>query len=81
MSTLSLRLPDSLHRKLKELAAREGISINQFLATAAAEKMAALATEEYLRARAKRGRKSKFRRVLKKVPPGPPVTGDEQRDT
>ena len=38
MSTLSLRLPNSLHRKLKELAASEGISINQLLATAAAEK-------------------------------------------
>ena len=80
MSTLSLRLPDSLHRKLKELAAREGISINQFLATAAAEKMAAITTEEYLRTRAKRGRKGRFRRVLKKVPSGPPVKGDERRD-
>ena len=78
MSTLSLRLPDSLHRKLKELAAREGISINQFLATAAAEKMAALATEEYLQSRAKRGRKTKFRRVLKKVPRGAPIAGDER---
>ena len=81
MSTLSLRLPDSLHRKLKELAAREGISINQLLATAAAEKMAALTTEEYLRGRSERGRKTKFRKVLKKIPSGPPVTGDEKRDT
>ena len=47
MSTLSLRLPDSLHKGVKELASREGISINQFVATAVAEKMSALMTEEY----------------------------------
>lgn len=78
MSTLSLRLPESLHRMLKELAAREGISINQFLTTAAAEKVAALATEEYLQQRAERGRKSKFKRVLKKIPHGEPAAGDDR---
>ena len=46
MSILSLRLPDSLHRKVRELAAREAISINQFMATAVAEKMAALMTDK-----------------------------------
>ena len=51
MSTLSLRLPDSLHAKVRELAADEGVSINQFLALAAAEKVSALLTAEYLRER------------------------------
>ncbi|MBI1790197.1 MAG: toxin-antitoxin system HicB family antitoxin [Acidobacteria bacterium] len=46
MGVLSLRLPDSLHRKVRELAATESILINQFVATAVAEKMAALLTEE-----------------------------------
>jgi len=77
MSTLSLRLPDSLHRSIRELAKREGISINQFIATAAAEKMAALLTEEVLEERARRGRRSRFRAVLKKVPERRPVRGDE----
>lgn len=80
MSTLSLRLPNSLHRKLKELAASEGISINQLLATAAAEKISALTTEEYLNERAARGRKSKFKKVLRKVPSVAPVKGDERND-
>ena len=40
MSMLSLRLPESLHRKVRELAAKESISINQFITTAVAEKMA-----------------------------------------
>ena len=41
MSTVSFNLPDSVHKKIQELADREGISVDQFLATAAAEKLAA----------------------------------------
>ena len=68
MSTLSLRLPESLHQRVRELADREGISINQFIATAVAEKMSALLTEEYLQARAQRGSRSKYETVLAQVP-------------
>jgi hypothetical protein len=67
MSTLSLRLPESLHRQVRELASREGISINQFVATAVAEKMSALLTEEYLEGRAKRGSREGFERAMAKV--------------
>jgi len=38
MSVLSLRLPDSLHEQARELAEREDISLNQFIALAVAEK-------------------------------------------
>src|SRR3989304_5370317 len=55
MSAMSLRLPNSLHEAAKELAEREGISVNQLVATALAEKLSALMTVEYLQARAKRG--------------------------
>jgi predicted transcriptional regulator len=55
MSTMSLRLPESLHRKLRELAKREGISINQLATMAVAEKISALLTEEYLAKREKCG--------------------------
>jgi len=67
MSTLSLRLPESLHMKLAELAKREGVSINQLINSAVAEKMAALMTEEYLEERAKRGSKKRFAKALSKV--------------
>ncbi len=77
MSTLSLRLPELLHRQIKELARREGVSINQLLTTAAAEKISALTTEEYLEERAGRGRRRKFKSVLRKVPRKPPMEGDE----
>lgn len=68
MSTLSLRLPDSLHEQVKELARRDGISINQFVASAIAEKMSALLTEEYLKDRASKGNKNAFLKAMKKVP-------------
>lgn len=68
MSTLSLRIPKSLHEQLRQLAQCEGISINQFIASAAAEKMAAILTEEYIERRAKRASSKKFQKILKKVP-------------
>lgn len=77
MSAISLRLPESLHKQARELAAREGISINQLIATALAEKMAALMTGEYLEERARRGSRRKFQRVLAKVRDRPPAPADE----
>jgi len=67
MSTMSLRLPTSLHRQAKELARQEGISINQLVATALAEKLSALAAGEYLQNRAARGSRREFDRALSKV--------------
>jgi hypothetical protein len=76
MSTLSLRLPDSLHQQIRELAQQDGISINQFISTAVAEKLSALMTEDYLEKRAQRGSREKFLAVLAKVPDAPPEPGD-----
>ncbi len=67
MSTISLRLPDSLHERVRKLAKEDNISINQFVATALAEKMSALLTEEYLTERAKKGSKKRFKTALSKV--------------
>lgn len=67
MSTLSVRLPDSLHKRLSELAEREGVSINQLINSAVAEKMASLMTADYLETRAKRASRRKFKAALAKV--------------
>jgi hypothetical protein len=77
MSTLSLRLPESIHRNLKLLAEREGISINQLINSAVAEKLAALMTEEYLAQRAARGSRRKLKTVLAKVPDAAPEKHDQ----
>ncbi len=63
MSTISLRLPESLHKSVRELAKKEDISINQLITTALAEKLSELMTVEYLDERAKRGRRKKFERA------------------
>lgn len=76
MSTLSVRLPDSLHRQIRRLARQEGISINQFISTAAAEKMAALMTLDYLEERAKRGSREKFEAALARLPDVEPESHD-----
>jgi hypothetical protein len=80
MSAMSLRLPESLHRKVRELAEQEGVSINQFITTALAEKLSALMTVEYLEERAARGDRQRFERVLKKVKNRQPDPGDEIED-
>lgn len=77
MSTLSLRLPESLHKRARQLAEREGTSINQLIATALAEKISALDTVSYLEERASRGSREAFLDVLSRVPSGTPVKGDE----
>jgi len=77
MSTPSLRLPASLHKRVCELAEQEGISINQFISTAVAEKMAALMTVDYLEKRARRCDREKFLSVPAKVPDIAPKPCDE----
>ena len=67
MGSISLRLPGCLHDKVRELAEREKVSINQFITLALAEKISALATEDYLAERAARGSREKFERALAKV--------------
>jgi len=68
MSTISLRIPDSLHKQIRKLADQDGISMNQFISTAAAEKLAALMTVDYLAEHAQRGSREKFEAALAKLP-------------
>jgi len=77
MTTLSLRLPESLHRELRNLSKQEGVSMNQLISSAVAEKLSALRTEDYLQARAARGDRGRFEAVLAKVPDRAPDPGDE----
>jgi hypothetical protein len=57
------------------------VSINQFISSAVSEKISALLTEDYLIKRAKRAKKSAFRKVLNKVPNREPLEGDELQDS
>jgi len=68
MSAISLRLPNSIHNKVREVAQQEGTSINSFIATALAEKLSAFLTKEYLEKRAERSSEEKFQQALAEVP-------------
>ncbi len=77
MSIVQVQIPDSLHKSLSELASRDGISIDQFISTAIAEKLSALMTESYLSERAKRGSRAKYEAILAKVPDIEPEAYDK----
>ena len=76
MGTLSIRIPDYLHKGLRELADKEGISINHLITLAIAEKLSALATEDYIAQRAAKGSRAKYEAVLAKVPDVEPLELD-----
>ena len=76
MTALTVRLPNSVHQKVKELAERDAISVNQFIAAAVSEKMASVLTLDYLKAEAARGRRGDFDRYMGLVPDAPPAVGD-----
>jgi hypothetical protein len=77
MSSITVRLPDSVHRKIKEVAKEDGISINQFISSAAGEKLASVLTASYLEKRATTGKKEKYRKVLGKVSKREPLEYDK----
>ena len=76
MSAISVRLPDSLHKRVRELAQRDNVSINQLITLALAEKISALETEDYLSERAKQAGKGRFRKALREIPDVEPENYD-----
>ncbi len=77
MSTLSVRLPKSLHDIVRELSKEEGISINQLIVTALAEKISALKTVDYLKQKANQASREKFLKALDEVPDIEPFDNDK----
>ena len=76
MSAISLRLPESLHEKAREVARQESVSVNQLITLALAEKLSALMAEDYLVMRARRGDRAKFEAALAKAPDVEPEEDD-----
>jgi hypothetical protein len=74
---LSLRIPKSLHFQVRELAKEEGVSINQFVMLALAEKVATLQTIGYLEERAARGSREKLLEFLADAPDVEPEAYDK----
>lgn len=76
MSTLTVQLPESVKKTIEALAAKEGYSVSQFLASAAAEKLSAVLTMDYVRREADAARRADFERYLASVPDVPAPDGD-----
>jgi hypothetical protein len=76
MSALTIRLPESLHKGIKALARREELIDRVALATAAAEKMSALLTVDYLREEAAQANRTDFEHFLERVPSCEPIETD-----
>jgi hypothetical protein len=78
MSTLNTQMPDSLARQLRECAAKEGVTVDQLLSSAVAEKLSALLTVDHLRQRALRAKREDFLAFLAVSPGVQPMPGDEK---
>ena len=76
-STYPLRLPVSIKTEAEKLAAAEGTSLNQFVATAVAEKVAVLRTASYFAERRGRADWKAFDRLMGRCGGDPPRAGDE----
>jgi hypothetical protein len=81
MSDISVRLPNSLYKSLQTLAQQDGISVDQFITTAVAEKISALTTETYLENLAQQGSRTAYEAVLAKVPDIEPEPYDQLPST
>ena len=74
----ALKLPQSLKSAAQRLAREDGVSLNQWIVVALAEKVGAVeTTAEFLKQRAMRADHSAFQAILDKVGSYPPLAGDE----
>lgn len=71
-TTYPLRLPAGIRAEVEKLAKREGISVNQFIALAVAQKVSALHTETYLTERRARADMGEFDRIMGRKGGEPP---------
>lgn len=75
-STYPLRLPRSVKAEVERRAKQDGISINQFVATAVAEKLAAMGTAEFFAERRERADFGAFDQLMRRKGGEPPAPDD-----
>jgi hypothetical protein len=75
-STYPLRLPRSVKAEVERRAKQDGISVNQFVATAVAEKLAAMGTAEFFAERRQRADFTAFDRLMRRKGGEPPAPDD-----
>jgi hypothetical protein len=78
--TYPLRLPRSLKEAVERLSREDRTSINQFVATAVAEKVSALQTARFFADRQARADFKALDKIMKRKSGRPPREGDEMPD-
>lgn len=77
-ATYPLKLPASIKAAAQRLAKQDGVSLNQWIASAVAQKVGAVETAEEFFARRKAGaRPGVMEQILRRAPNSPPLPGDE----
>ena len=77
MSAYALRLPASIKAEAEKIAREDGTSFNQFVASAVAEKVAAIRTLNYFAPFRARANLDEFDRIMQRKTGAPPRPGDE----
>ena len=76
LSTYPLRLPRSIRASLDRVSKRDGVSINQFVSIAVAEKLAMMEAQTYFVERQARADVAAFDAVMARTGGEPPREGD-----
>ncbi len=76
MSILTIKLPDATLKSIRQLARKEGMTVIQFLSSAAGEKFAAWQTVDFLKKEAPHGRRKDYLKFLDAAPEGVPTDTD-----
>lgn len=78
-STYPLRLPRSVKTEVERKAKEDGVSVNQFVATAVAEKLAVMNTATFFEERRKRADFSAFDKIMRRKGGERPRPDDKKR--
>ncbi|MCY3877388.1 MAG: toxin-antitoxin system HicB family antitoxin [Rhodobacteraceae bacterium] len=72
-----LQLPQSLKETATRLAKEDGVSLNQWIVSAVAQKIGAVETaDDFLKARADAAKRGDLTKLLDRAPETPPTPGD-----
>jgi len=77
MKTIQVRLPDSVHSRVKHLSQESKMSMNQFIVTSVSNEVVREETSDFFREAASHFDPRAFADALAAVPDGPTVEGDE----
>jgi hypothetical protein len=80
MSSITIQIPDFLRHQVERLSAQDGLSVDQFFATAASEKIAVIEAEGYIRQRAERATDEAFLDAVAHIPAVPVTESWDKMD-